>query len=114
LSDFTDVLAAVLQPSSIFSQKIISVLLTRTEKQTLAGNRLKITGPPRFPLHNGDKDNENHVTKTMEPPVVTRHLESNHEARAVLEERFGIPLAATEGLDLVKSTSADSAIWSTM
>lgn len=89
MSYFAEVLEAVLQPSSIFSQKTITVLLTRYEKQTLAGNRLKISGPPRFIHGSGDKDDDE------EPPVVTRHLESNQEVRAVLEERFGIPLTAT-------------------
>ena len=98
LASFATALDSVHEESSIFSQKLISCLITRTEKVTLAGKRLKITGPPRFPLEEGAE-------------VSIQQLEGVSEARIVLRDRFGIPLVETVGLDLTKSSSAAAAVW---
>jgi hypothetical protein len=74
LSAFSDELAVTLEEKSIFSQKMICCCLTRDKKYTVAGNRLKITGPPRFasmPMHDGDS--------SPVVPVVTREIKSEHE-----------------------------------
>lgn len=89
-------LKRVLEADSIFSQKLIVCKLNREEKITLAGNRLKRTGPPRF--------------STADPVYQT--IESNKAAREVLRHVFGIPLEASEGLDLTKSLLADPGMWS--
>jgi N-hydroxyarylamine O-acetyltransferase len=98
LSAFEDALSRVLQPDSIFSQKLICCLLTGTSKLTLAGHKLKITKPRQFP------------SQLVEPKV--EEVESEEQARQLLQDRFGIPLASSHGLDLNKSIHADPSIWS--
>jgi N-hydroxyarylamine O-acetyltransferase len=92
-------LAWVQEESSVFSQKLIVCSLTRDKKVTLAGKQLKITGPPRFA--------DNYAAAVSIQP-----LDSVEEVRDAMREFFAIPLAETEGLDLVKSLSADPAVWS--
>lgn len=96
LADFEKNLAFVQCPESIFSQKIITCLLTDKQKFTLAGSKLKVTGPPRF----GEASS-----------VTIEHLESDEDVRRVLHDRFGIPMSETAGLDLSKSLHADPNIW---
>lgn len=103
LSDFSSGLAYVQQPSSIFSQKLIMCLLTDQRKVSLAGNKLKITGPPRFP-----KD-----SNTVEPPKV-EILHSVQQIRQVMKDTFGIPMESTEGLDLTRSLNASPEVWDHM
>jgi N-hydroxyarylamine O-acetyltransferase len=98
LSSFEAALAVVHGSSSIFAQKLIVCLLTRENKLTVAGNRLKVTGPPRFP--------EQDAT-----PIV-RSLESEDEVREILRDDFGIPFEETQGICLGKSIAADPSIWS--
>jgi N-hydroxyarylamine O-acetyltransferase len=107
LTAFADRLALVLADGFIFSEKLIVCRLTREKKITLAGNRLKITGPPRFVHESGDPDQE-------KSNVTIRFLQDTEEARKVLHEEFGIPLAATTGLLLTKSLNADPALWAQM
>jgi N-hydroxyarylamine O-acetyltransferase len=97
--DLSRSLAWVQEESSIFSLKLIACILTRDKKITLAGNQLKITGPPRF------ADNDDAV-------VSIQHLDSVKEVRDAMSEIFDIPLAESEGLDLAKSLSADPSVWS--
>jgi N-hydroxyarylamine O-acetyltransferase len=98
LHDFQPNLDFVQQEASIFSQKLIVCKVTRTEKITVAGNRLKIT-TPRF-----GPDSK----QTIED------VESLDELREVLETRFGILKECTEGLDLTKSLEAAPGVWSAM
>jgi hypothetical protein len=100
IQEFACALALAQEESSLFSQKMIVCILTQDEKVTLAGNRLKISGPPRFADNNDDA------------AVSIRHLECVQEVRDKLIDRFGIPLAETEGLDLAKSLSSNPAVWS--
>jgi arylamine N-acetyltransferase len=58
-SDFVEPLRIVQHPESIFSQKLIVCKVTRTHKITLAGKRLKITRPGRFPPLVDDEDVKN-------------------------------------------------------
>jgi N-hydroxyarylamine O-acetyltransferase len=95
LSSFRPSLSIVLEDSSVFSKKLIVCLCTRERKVTVAGNRLKITSP-RF---------------SDDPPCI-RMLQSEDEARLVLQEKFRIPLSETEGLDFSKSCAAEPGLWS--
>jgi len=99
LSAFSKALALVHDKSSIFSQKIVVTLLTRDEKLTLAGNRLKTTFK-RFP--------EDKVALSV------RNLGDEKDTREILQDRFGIPLSETEGLDLRRSLAAKPEIWAHM
>jgi N-hydroxyarylamine O-acetyltransferase len=94
--DFEENLKKVHFPDSIFEQKLVVCSLTRSQKKTLAGNRLKITGPPRF-----DKDAF---------PIV-RELGGVDDVRAVLMTEFGIPLDETDGLQLTKSLKSPPELW---
>lgn len=96
-------LAQPLLPSSPFAQKVIVTRLTRTEKRTCTGLRLKVTRP-RFPLHPDGPPPSPHVTE----------LSSAQEARRVLQEQFGMPLDATEGLCFDKSRAAPLQMWDAM
>ena len=100
ISDLSSGLEAVQAPESIFSQKVITTRLTRTQKMTLAGSRFKITGPPRF--HDDGS----------EGPKETRELTSVLGAQEILEEQFAIPTIATNGLSLEKSNQAAKEVWS--
>jgi arylamine N-acetyltransferase len=100
--DFTNSLELVKDPDSIFSRKLIVCRITRDEKRTLAGNVLKVTGPPRFGMNGAP------------PPVVIRKLESLEDVRHVLQNEFAISLDETEGLNLAKSLGADPTVWSTL
>lgn len=103
LADFASGLATVLHRDSIFSQKLICCRITQEKKYTIAGHRFKITGAPRFP---GETD--------YAPPVQVDHIDSPEELRVQLRDQFGIPMAATVGLDLQASLAADPMIWSHM
>jgi arylamine N-acetyltransferase len=103
MEDFAPAMKATLDASSIFSQKLICCRLTRDEKITLAGNKLKKTGPPRFA--NGD-DDQNTTTK-----VDITELTSIQQVRQVLLDELGIPWEETKELDLSRSLQADPAIW---
>lgn len=92
---FQNGLDMVLSPPSIFSQKLIVCLLTDKQKVTLAGHKLKITGPPRFANENVDLS----------------EVESDEAAREVLEKTFGIPMEHSDGLALDNSLNADPNIW---
>ena len=106
LSDYEATLKDLVQaPESAFSKKIIVCQLTRTQKKTLAGNMLKITGPPRFP----SKDEE-----SAEIPVTKTFLDGTEEVRQVLREEFGISLDETEMLDLSSSLRQDESMWGGM
>jgi N-hydroxyarylamine O-acetyltransferase len=107
LSDFSSHLSMVQADGSIFSEKLIVCRLTAEKKLTLAGNRLKITGPPRFIHEEGEPGEE-------KSNVTYRFLQDAEEARVLLLEEFGIPLETTTGLVLTKSLNADPTIWSQM
>jgi len=109
MDHFAQALQKVQEPSSIFSQKLITCLLTIDRKVTLAGNLLKVT-EPRFPKDTADKDGN--VTSAIDVAILVEKLSSVHEVRTALQTHFGIPLAATQGLDLSKSLAADPEIWS--
>jgi N-hydroxyarylamine O-acetyltransferase len=96
LVDFQDNLMSVYHPNSSFERKIIVCCIDRLVKRTVAGNRVKITGPPRF-----DK-------RTI--PVV-QEIGDEDAVRAVLDSDFGIPLEETEGLTLSKSLQSPSNLW---
>jgi N-hydroxyarylamine O-acetyltransferase len=99
IADLSQCLADTHHPESVFSKKLIVTLLTRTTKTTLAGNRLKTTGPPRFREGSqGTKD--------------VRTLSSLDEIRHVLLEKFGIPLGETQGIQIDRSLAADEQVWS--
>ena len=101
MGDLEHGLAQVLGPESIFSKKLITTRITRTTKCTLAGNRFKVTGPPRFQDDGSQGQKE------------TQRLASVAEAQSFLEEKFGIPLSETQGLSLEKSNSVEhDAVWS--
>ena len=99
LVDCVDHLAEPLHPESVFAHKIISTRLTRTEKCTVAGHRLKITGPPRF------------GPESVPVSIIELDSSSTKEVRSVLEERFGIPYDETEGLSFDRSNVAPKAMW---
>jgi N-hydroxyarylamine O-acetyltransferase len=100
LRDFHPYLNTVRQPESNFSKKLICCVLTKDRKISLAGNRLKVTGRPRFPED--------------EAPVTVKELESVEAVRQALHDHFGIPLAESEVLDLSKSLATDAVVWSHM
>jgi len=110
LDQFQFGLETVLKESSIFAQKLIACLITRERKLTLAGNRLKVTGPPRFPPAGGEADETDETAGSHNVSVET--VGTADGVRRVLEDRFGIPLSETEGLDLSKSLAADPSVWS--
>jgi len=120
-------LEEVQQPCSTFSQKLIACLLTDEYKITVAGNKLKITGPGRFPSslplesssalsatssfeQSTDTSDDNATTATIK--IERTILESVDEVREVLRDRMGIPMSETVGLDLSKSLDADPSLWS--
>lgn len=107
LLEFSDELARTLEEKSIFAQKLVCCRLTRDRKYTVAGNKFKITGAPRFPSHDDDDRDSAPVV-----PVVIREIESENELRTILLEYFGIPVDATVGIALEKSIAADANIWS--
>lgn len=98
LVDFSGPLSVVLDDGSIFARKMVITRCTANEKYTLAGNRLKVTGPCRF---------GNQVQKTV------RELSSIDEVRSELNDRFGISKAETEHLDLSRSLEGVNCdVWS--
>ena len=110
LSDFQPALDLVLQEGSNFSRKIIVCRLTQDCKTTLAGNLLKVTGPPRFPIQEQNSKKDTITT----PPVTTTSLDSLERVRQVLLEEFNIPLEETEELDITQSMAQDPTLWSQM
>jgi N-hydroxyarylamine O-acetyltransferase len=100
LREFHPYLNTVRQPESNFSKKLICCVLTKHQKISLAGNRLKITGRPRFPED--------------EAPVTVQELESVEAVRQALHDHFGFPLAESATLDLSKSLATDAVVWSHM
>jgi N-hydroxyarylamine O-acetyltransferase len=101
LEEFSAALDFTLDAGSVFSQKLICCLVTREHKITMAGNRLKVTGPPRFGDASGSSPQD--LTVTV--------FKSADEVRAVLEEKFGIPQEETVDLDLSRSLQAPGAVW---
>lgn len=99
LSDFAEGLRACQSPSHRYSQKVITTLLTRHHKITLAGSRLKTT-TPRF-YAGGEQGNKE-----------IRQLGSVDEACHILLKEFGMPRQETQGLSLEKSNQAAESIWS--
>ena len=97
VGDFSPNLQLVLTEASIFSQKLIVCKLELGRKLTLAGNRLKITGPPRF---------------STDAQPTFRFLDSSEEAREILRDIFDIPMDSTDGLNLKKSLAAHPDTWS--
>ena len=97
LVDFHDNLMTVYHPQSPFEQKVILCRVNVSLKVTVAGNRIKITGLPRF-----DKNLA---------PVMVQELGDVHNVRAVLDSDFGIPLHETEGLLLTKSLKSPHEVW---
>lgn len=141
LSAFQPGLDAVLDDASVFGHKVICCIVTRDCKRTVAGRRLKITGPPRFApsrpselfLGNNNNNstgsdnstdggeantiptNQEQEHQHFEPPnVVVTTLESDEQVRHVLFRDFGIALIQTQGLCLNKSQCADPKIWTHM
>ena len=108
LIDFSDALKLVQAEESIFSQKLIVCLLTREQKVVLAGDRLRITGPPRF------QENANNKNEMLDPPRTITNIDTEDQARNILQDIFGQPLSSTKGLNLSKSKSSDIAVWSQM
>ena len=96
LEDFNKALEFVHGESSPFTGKLIVCKISREEKRTLAGNKLKVTGPPRF---------------GPDTPVIVTTLDSLDQVRHVLEDDFGIPWVETANLDLSKSLGADPSVW---
>jgi N-hydroxyarylamine O-acetyltransferase len=94
LEAFQPVLDWTLTETSIFHQKLVVCRISRTEKVTLAGSRLKRTSP-RFGLDS---------KATME------HLETVEAIKKVLVEVFNLPDA--EGLDIGKSVQATPEVFS--
>ena len=110
LPEFSGELATTLEEKSIFAQKMICCRLTRDRKYTVAGNKFKITGPPRFTsIH---KYNVDSAESAPIVPAVIREIESETELRNILLEHFSIPIDATTGIALEKSIAADANIWS--
>ena len=93
LKDFKDGLDYTLGNTSIFHKKLIVCKITRDEKLTLSGTRLKRT-TPRFGPNSR---------------VTVEELESDEDIQRVLEEKFGLSDASP--LDLSKSRAAEPAIW---
>ena len=112
LSAFKNELAVTLEEKSIFAQKMICCRLTRDYKYTVAGNKFKITGPPRFTSMNQHTANGDGTTNAPIVPVLIREIKSEDELRSILLEHFGIPIDATKGIALAKSIAADANIWS--
>jgi N-hydroxyarylamine O-acetyltransferase len=108
LAEFGPALATIQDPASIFSQKLICCRLTRERKFTVAGNRFKVTGSPRFP--DVAPEPENDVTV----PVHIHPIASEEELRAILRDHFDIPTDATGGIALQQSLAANPEIWSHM
>jgi N-hydroxyarylamine O-acetyltransferase len=100
LRDFHPYLNTVRQPESNFSKKLICCILAKDRKISLAGNRLKITGRPRFP--------------EVEASVEVKELDSVDAVRQALQDHFGIPLAESATLDLSKSLATDAVVWAHM
>lgn len=98
LSDFQPSLEIVLNDESIFSKKLLVCKVSRTEKLTVTGNRLKVTTPRFGP----------------ESKQTVEEFDSVDDLRGILETRFGIPMASTNGLDMTKSLIASSEVWSEM
>jgi arylamine N-acetyltransferase len=98
LTDLEPALKAVQSEVSPFSQKLIVCRLTRDQKTTIAGNKIKITRN-RF---------------SSEESVDYESISSNEEAREKLKELFGYPLEASDGLDLSRSLQAEAGLWTQM
>lgn len=109
IGDFISGVQSVLQPTSVFSQKLICCLLKCDCKLTLAGRKLKVTSPRGLWLE--EDQNPGGADCSGCCKVSIEYLSSNEEGRTILAERFGIPMSSTEGLDLGQSKRADAEIW---
>eukprot|EP00522_Entomoneis_paludosa_P014409 CAMPEP_0172460180 /NCGR_PEP_ID=MMETSP1065-20121228/35836_1 /TAXON_ID=265537 /ORGANISM="Amphiprora paludosa, Strain CCMP125" /LENGTH=325 /DNA_ID=CAMNT_0013215133 /DNA_START=39 /DNA_END=1016 /DNA_ORIENTATION=- len=112
ITHFTDSLHQVLQPESIFSQKIVATRLTRDQKITLAGHTLKISGPPRFPTRTTTNSEQGSQSSSVVPVSVQQLAPEEGVIRQVLLDKFGMPLNSTKGLSLAKSFRAKEEVWS--
>lgn len=124
ISSFHENLRAVQTPESNFSRKLICTKVSRTHKYTLAGNKYKVTGPPRFALSSSPDKMDKHLddnkvpngnnSNTMDivPNVTIEELSSTMDVRKKLLDVFGIPFDQTETLDVSKSIDVDARIWS--
>mmetsp|Transcript_1335 Transcript_1335/g.3275 ORF Transcript_1335/g.3275 Transcript_1335/m.3275 type:complete len:401 (+) Transcript_1335:110-1312(+) len=113
LQDFQPMLEEVLQTESNFSRKIIVCRITQDTKYTLAGTKLKVTGPPRV-LSAEDqemKKSSGNDDEVVSIPVSTRQLNSIDEIRETMRSTFGIELDETDTLDLSRSLSAEEKVW---
>ena len=110
LADFSHIVTTTMDHTSIFSQKLICCRLMRDQKYTVAGNKFKVTGSPRFITTTTTTSPCD--GSTTETPVVIRDIASESELQSILMEHFGIPYDATAGISLTKSKTADINIWS--
>lgn len=125
IESFQENLNVVHAPTSNFSKKLICTKLSRTHKYTIAGNKYKVTGPPRFAFstssssdkatddgHHTSNHNNNTNNTVVEPIIIIEELSNTMDVRMKLLNVFGIPLDQTETLDLSNSVDANSTIWS--
>jgi N-hydroxyarylamine O-acetyltransferase len=101
--DFQPNLEMVLTDKLPFANKYVVVKLTRHEKVSIVGNKLKRTSPRFGPDNGGAAEQRN------EPTIL--EMESIEIVRKKLEEEFGIPFVQTDGLDWSKSLQAPPHLW---
>lgn len=102
LETFQGILDLVHHPDSNFSGKLIVCIVNTSMKTTLAGDKLKVTGPPRFPP-NGEVGNGVRVS----------HIGSRDEARQILADKFAISYEETEYLHWQKIVVQDPKLFAT-
>ncbi len=112
LSDFSHIVTTTMDDTSTFAQKLICCRLTRAKKYTVAGNKFKVTGSPRFVATTTTSPSDVPTTSITDVPVVIRDIASESQLQSILWEHFGIPCDATTGISLTKSITADTNIWS--
>lgn len=95
VEEFQPNLDLVLTDKLPFMHKYFCVKITKDEKLSIAGNKLKRT-TPRF----GEASK-----------VTITEFESIDEVRKSMEKEFGIPLEGSKGLDWTKSLEAPPQMW---
>ena len=95
IEELSELLDRVYSPDSIFSRKLIVCRLLRDQKLTLAGDKLKVTGPPRY----------TNDTETVNVKIT--QLDSKQGIRDALAKQFGIPLDETKNLDVEQIVKQD-------